>query len=190
MDLKYSREKIDVALLPWVSYRDSPPDNNSIPSRLGSVSTESTIMLKKKYHLYSIPILPSHFFLLVDGKEFHPGAHYTPIFIEPSNPDDSYIMSMEECCGHCTYNRLINYFETDKNYSLGFNNCQNILGENLESCLLWLSVVFTTFYIVSGIVLYVVIALVTVTFVVLRENVSASTSNIEYTCCPHIKRVI
>lgn len=190
MNEKYSKENVDKALLPWARHKDVLAEKESITSRLESGTTETSIFLKKKYHLYNIPLLPSHFFLLVDGKEFHPGSSETPIFVNASDPSESYTLSMEEKCHHCAYYELKKYFDADKDYSLGFNNCQNVLGEHLETCLLWAAVTATVCYISIGEIIFVVVAVFLATFVILLENFRNSKSKFEYMACPHIRRVV
>lgn len=190
MDLKYSTENVTKALLPWVAHRDVAPNADSIPSRLMDPTSETTCFVKKKYPLYNIPLLPSHYYVVVDGKEFHPGAKHNPIFNDISDIEGSYVIGVEECCHHCTYHRLVKMFEGDRLYSVAFNNCQIILGENIETCALWMGIAFAVCYIVTGTIVYGIVAIVLAVFVVLRENVTASVSTMHFSACPHIKRIV
>lgn len=189
MDVKYSPENIKQALNFWGSERDNSPTEHSIISRFLNPSSPTTFFIRKKYPLYNIPILPSHFFVVVDGKEFHPGSETTPIFDTPSNPEDSFVMSLEEKCYYCSYHSLVTMFESDRNYSFAFNNCQHILGERLESHTLLVAIACSVVYIVTGKLSFGLFALLLVVFVILRENISGSSSSMDYTGCPHVVRL-
>lgn len=195
---KYTKENIEIALKPWEYAKDIQPKLKSITSRFfrgpndsieddtNGVST--SFVLHKIYSLFGPVNLLQHYYLVIDGKVWHPGyVDELKIFYDYETNDSNNIVRIEELCHYCVYNNMKSRFEKDRNFNFITNNCQGITGHRVET-------LFTVFYhilLVFGLIfgkLEILISAILIAISIFIYN-RLQISNIEHSIysCPHIR---
>lgn len=187
MDKKYSPENVTEALKPYERYKDAEPANDSITSRLLDANADTIFFVYKKYPLYEINLFPAHYYVVIDGKIFHPGGATSPIFLK-SDERENVITSIEEKCKFCTYQALNTLFESDKHYNIFTKNCQIILGSYINTIILATSLVCIALYVVIGYTSFVFIGIVMIAFSIIYDKL-LQTQGFQFESCKHIKSV-
>lgn len=149
MEEKYTQKAIDQALHDYISYKDSIPALSSIKSKFLNPNATTSFFIYKKYNLYDYKFLPSHFYIIVDGKVYHPGNPSEPILVDYEEKKAT-VFKVEEKCKYCTYHTMNDLFQRDKKFNIFTNNCQIILGNYLSTSLLWIGTTFLLLYVIIG----------------------------------------
>lgn len=200
---KYSADNIEMALKPWEYAKSTIPKLKSITSRFFRSPNNSTqpglddddasnistsFVLHKIYSLFGPVNLLQHYYLVIDGKVWHPGyVDEMQIFYDYETNDNNNIVKIEEWCHHCVYKNMKMRFEKDKKFHLITNNCQGITGHRVETLftiiyhiLLLLALIFGKFKILISAILIAISI-----FIYNRLQIS----NVEHSIytCPHIR---
>lgn len=193
---KYTEEKINLALAKWVAYSKNEPANFSIESRLMSPRSTSlrqtSIFVYRKYPLYTKLTFPSHYYLTIDDKIWHPGfADDLNIFQTETSPTEEErsnysIIEIKEKCNYCSYWEMHRNFEADKHFNLMANNCQVVVGMFAETiCIILLSVALIA-SVITGYYLFLIFALFLFFVLFFFSFATHCTDKVPFSTCPHI----
>lgn len=192
---KYTDEKIAEALKPWVEDSKIEPKRYSIESRLmnNSSITKTNIIIYRKYPLYERFTFPSHYYMTIDDKIWHPGYGDDPnIFqTETSSKDHSRhsIIEIKEKCNYCVYWELYRNFQADKHFNIMANNCQVIMGMFAETiCILIIFISLLTSAI-TGCYLFLLIVLFLVCVLFFFSFATHCTDKFVFSTCQHIQSI-
>lgn len=191
---KYTDEKITAALTQWADDSKNEPAKNSIESRLlnNSSIAQTNILIYRKYPLYEKFTFPSHYYMTIDDKIWHPGyGDDMNIFqTETTQTNDSNnrnsIIEIKEKCNYCVYWELYKNFQSDRHFNIMTNNCQVIMGMFAETiCILIISIsliasVITGYYVFLLIVLFFFFVLFIFSFA------THCTDKFSFSTCSHI----
>lgn len=192
---KYTEEKIAQALSPWVDDSKNEPALHSIESRLlnNSSITKTNIIIYRKYPLYEKFTFPSHYYMTIDDKIWHPGyGDDMNIFqMETSSNDFSRhsIIEIKEKCNYCTYWELYGNFEADKHFNIMANNCQVIMGMFAETICLLIIMTSLILSAITGCYLFLVIMSFLFFVLFIFSFSTHCTEKFPYSTCPHISPI-
>lgn len=195
---KYTDEKIKDALAQWVDYSKDEPKEFSIESRIMNKSSISrtNIIIYRKYPLYERFTFPSHYYMTIDDKVWHPGyGDDMNIFLaETSTNDESNsrnsIIEIKEKCNYCVYWELYRNFQADKHFNIMVNNCQVIMGMFAETiCILIIFISLLT-SVITGYYIFIVLSLFLFCVLFIFSFSSHCTEKFTFSTCPHIIPII
>ncbi|WBR61424.1 baculoviridae AC81 [Drosophila suzukii associated hytrosavirus 1] len=189
---KYTDEKIEAALSQWVDDSKQEPDEHSIESRLMNNSSvkHTNIIIYRKYPLYQTFTFPSHYYMTIDEKIWHPGyGEDLNIFQTKTDDDDSDshgIIEIKEKCNYCVYWELYRNFQADKHFNIMANNCQVIMGMFAETiCLLIITISIITSAI-TGYYIFLIVALFFFFVLFVFSFATHCREKFVFSTCPHI----
>lgn len=191
---KYTSEKIETALSEWKDFSKNEPRLESIESRLmnnNSGSKETNIIIYRKYPIYKNMTFPSHYYLTVDNKIWHPGyGDDMNIFqTQTSNNVDSNnysIIEIKEKCKYCVYWELYKNFQSDKHFNVMINNCQIIMGMFAETICIIIIVISVIIAALSGHFIFLLITLYFLLVLFIFSFATYRTETYKFSTCPHI----
>lgn len=198
---KYTKDNIEMALKPWEYAKSTIPKLKSITSRFfrspnntmesgddSDVNISTSFVLHKIYSLFGSVNLLQHYYLVIDGKVWHPGyVDEMQIFYDYETNDNNNIVRIEEWCHHCVYNNMKRRFEKDKNFHFITNNCQGITGHRVETLFTIIYHILLIFALIVG-QLKILISAILIALSIFIYN-RLQISNIEHSIytCPHIR---
>lgn len=190
-DVKYTDEKVTNALEQWKPWGIAPaPAFRSINSRMISKDANTTFLMKKKYFILPFNSFPNHYYLSFDDKVWHPGnLSNDEIFTTETSECCNQLVSVIEKCYHCTYHHMRELFFRDKKFNIFTNNCQNILGQQFETCAIFIYHMSLIINIITGSTILFAIGILTLTVLIIYEHSLYRTKQIAYNVCPHIKTI-
>lgn len=190
---KYTDEKVKEALKPWVNSSNNEPQKYSIKSRLinNSTTKETNIVIYRKYPIFYTFTFPSHYYMSIDEKIWHPGyGDDMNIFQKETTSvvgSDRYsIIEIMEKCNYCVYWELYRNFQSDKHFNIMTNNCQVIMGMFAETvCLV---IIFTSIIAaaITGYLMFLLIAFFFLLVIVLFTFSTYCTDRYKYSTCIHV----
>lgn len=188
---KYTDEKITNALSQWVNFSKHEPLQHSIESRLMNNAAHVTnIIIYRKYPLYEKFTFPSHYYMTINDKIWHPGfGDDMNIFQErtDTNGNDKHgIIEIKEKCNYCVYWELYRNFQSDKNFNIMVNNCQVIMGMFAETiCILIILITLITGAI-TGYYVFLIISLFFFLVLLMFSMATHRKEKFTFSTCPHI----
>lgn len=183
---KYSDAAVQNALDPWISFHKTEPGIHSIESRFDNSDQQNTEFLLVKHrpvHFLNMNFL-RHWFISVNGRDWHPGTHeVSDIFIKSSD-EYSILVEVKELCKFCTYLYFIELFEHDKYFNIFTSNCELIVGYYWETTSLFLATCCLFLFLITHSFLFLIVCfslLFSLTFLLIRKK------NVTITKCKHVK---
>lgn len=191
MESKYTSDNIKKCLKKWEGYGlKNSPALQSIPSRLKDSSANTSVALYKRYPLIDLLSFPNHYYISVDGIEWHPGDLGTDqIFMQGERNNKGRVMHAYEMCFHCTYHTFLEWFSKDKKFNFFTNNCQNILGNIFETALLLSYHVSLLLFVVFGKIIFFIISIALFATVAVHQSSVTALKELQYSACPHIQNI-
>lgn len=191
LDHKYTNEKVTDALAQWVQYSKDEPLKHSIESRLinNSSITKTNIIIYRKYPLFDRFTFPSHYYMTIDEKIWHPGyGDDMNIFQEEKNYNNNRnsIIAIKEKCNYCTYWELYRNFQSDKNFNLMVNNCQVVMGMFAETICLLIIIISLITSAVTGYYMFLLVSLFFFFVLFIFSTITHCTDKYIFSTCPHI----
>lgn len=196
LDHKYTDDKIKTALAKWSEYSKNEPKERSIESRLmkNSTNNQTNILIYRKYPLYEKFTFPSHYYMTIDDKIWHPGyGDDENIFQQETIAENSNnrngIIEIKEKCNYCVYWELYKNFQSDRHFNLMSNNCQVIMGMFAETiCILIIaiSLIATT---ITGYYVFLLIALFFFLVLFIFSLSTHCTQKFRFSTCIHIRPI-
>lgn len=192
---KYTDEKIEKALAQWVDDSKYEPQLHSIESRLlnNSSVTRTNIIIYRKYPLYEKFTFPSHYYMTIDEKIWHPGyGDDMNIFQKETSSDDNSrhsIIEIKEKCNYCVYWELYRNFDADKHFNLMANNCQVVMGMFAETICLLIILVSLILSCLTGCYIFLLIMLFFFFVLFIFSFFTHCTNKFAYSTCPHISSI-
>lgn len=189
MNVKYTDESIRLALTKWQRFNTGqPPAVNSIPSRFVDQSSDSTIFLIQHRPVNKLLLqFLKHWFLRVDGYEWHPGNSKCAIFKPAEDTSTTVTVAVHEKCGWCAYHYLLGKFDCDKKFNFFTLNCQVIVGYRAETVSVWISMITLLMFLLTSNILFLLV-LLTVLFTNVVNNRRKNLVWMEQ--CKHIKNAV
>lgn len=192
---KYTSEKIENALAQWVDDSKIEPEKYSIESRLLNNSSiiKTNIIIYRKYPLYEKFTFPSHYYMTIDEKIWHPGyGDDMNIFQTETSSDDRSrhsIIEIKEKCNYCTYWELYRNFEADKHFNIMANNCQVIMGMFAETICILIIVVCLIMSALTGYFVFIIVMIFFFIVLFIFSIFTHCTDKFVYSTCPHISPI-
>lgn len=184
---RYTQEAVANALQEFGLSISSPPPVELVKSKMAQgINTISFVF--KKYSLYDIPFLPSHEYVVIDGKTFHPGSTSSEIFNE-NDTSVGVITLIEEKCKWCSREYLLNIFKRDSNFNILVNNCQIVMGNFFTTSLLWMGILSLWTFCIFPSFLLLAFGLYLIIFAIAYDKLNDNKKVVEYRLCPHIIKI-
>lgn len=169
---------------PSSSSENTESDGAKTMSRLYSHGENSNFVMVKSYPIANWPFL-RHWFLAFRDIEWHPGTPTNPIFVPMNNYERGEIEKIYELCDTCANNYLRAKIEQDKHFFLPFFNCDTMVGNRMETTLIFCIIIFFIFSIIlPSIILFVMFLVSIVSLLSVNKFLSRKP---EYIHCVHIK---
>lgn len=188
MERKYDNKKISQALEPWLEYAHTEPDISSLRSRMIDKNANTSIVLSKKQSLFNFSAFPSHYYLAVDGKIWHPGNRSTETIFTTEDCVDSFVVSIEELCYHCTYHKLLRLFSNDRQFNVITNNCQKIMGYFFETVSIIVYHASLILFLLTDLLVFFLLSLSIVFIALLYAYMSRARNHVLYKTCKHVRK--
>lgn len=188
--MRYSAENIKNAFRTLSIPMEDTIELKFVKSKLSSLPLEKIqthFFIHKKYPLYRIPFLPSHEYVVIDGKTFHPGSSNGPL-LEEEPANDDVITLLEENCDECSRKKIKQLFQNDQNFNLFINNCQIILGNKVVTPLLWTGFFLLWIFCIKPLIIIFYMGLFSIIFALTYDKLNDVKNTIEYKTCPHVIR--
>lgn len=139
--------------------------NNKQTNKLRSllyenISNKNFIMVKS-YPIANWPFL-RHWFLSFRDLEWHPGTPNNPVYVQKDYYECGEIEKIYELCDKCANCFLAAKIEQDKHFFLPFFNCDTMVGNRMETTLIFSIVIFFMFSIILPSIILFVMFLVSV----------------------------
>ena len=191
---KYTPDKIDAALLQWVDDSKNEPKKYSLESRLitNSSMTKTNMIIYRKYPLYEKFSFPSHYYMTIDDKIWHPGyGDDMNIFQSDSvnGNDRNSIIEIIEKCNYCVYWELYWNFQSDKNFNIMSNNCQVIMGMFTETICILVIIVSVISSALTGHYVFLIIFLFAFVVLFMFSLSTNCYDKFTFSTCPHISPI-
>ena len=192
---KYTEEKVNDALSTWVAYSKTEPQKESIESRLINNKKPSitNIIIYRKYPLYEKFSFPSHYYMTINDKIWHPGyGDDMNIFqteTSGDNPCRNGIIEIKEKCNYCVYWELYRNFQSDKNFNIMLNNCQVIMGMFAETVCIFIIIISLMTSAITGYYIFLVIMLFFFFVLLIFSFSTHCTDKFTFSTCPHISPI-
>lgn len=194
LDHKYTDEKIKAALEQWAGDAENEPRLYSIESRLMNNSnvTKTNIVIYRKYPLYERFTFPSHYYMTIDDKIWHPGYGDDPEIFQAKTSDDNSrhgIIEIIEKCNYCVYWELFRNFQSDRNFNIMVNNCQVIMGMFAETICILIMVMATISAAITGHFIFLLIFIFCFFVLLIFSSATHYRDRYPFSTCPHIKPI-
>lgn len=192
---KYTDEKIKEALKKWEYAKDRDPPLFSITSRLAKYESStsdisSSIIVHKIYSLLPSLNIINHYYLVIDGKVWHPGyVDEAEIYLEHDTEKNSIISCIEEKCHYCVYHMMKKNFLKDRSFNIITNNCQRITGHATETALALLYHICIVGGIISGSLLFLIGVILSFCMIILYNVHGMQQKSFYIEHCPHIRKL-
>lgn len=189
---KYTPEKIADALAQWVNDSKNEPQEHSIESRLlNNMSQKKTnIIIYRKYPLFDCFTFPSHYYMTIDDKIWHPGyGDDMNIFLNETTQSDNNrnsIIEIKEKCNYCVYWELYRNFQSDKDFNIMANNCQVIMGMFTETICLIIIILCLTTGALTGHYIFLLVSIFLFVTLFIFSLTTHCTDRFPFSTCPHI----
>lgn len=189
---KYTDEKVKEALSTWVEDSKSEPPKESIESRLmnNKSMANTNIIIYRKYPLYEKFTFPSHYYMTINEKIWHPGyGDDMNIFrteASGDNPSRNGIIEIKEKCNYCVYWELYRNFQADKNFNIMVNNCQVIMGMFAETICIFIIFVSLLASAITGYYIFLMVVLFFFLVLLVFSLSTHCTDKYTFSTCPHI----
>lgn len=189
---KYTDEKIEEALSRWAADSKNEPSERSIESRLMTsvLPSKTNIIIYRKYPLYDKFTFPSHYYMTIDEKIWHPGygddmnIYQTATSSEFTNHPS--IIEIKEKCNYCVYWELYRNFQSDKHFNIMSNNCQVIMGMFAETICIIIILISLIVGALTGLYVFLVVSLFFFFVLLIFSITTHCTDKFTYSICPHI----
>lgn len=196
---------MEKALRPWAYAKDLNPKLQSITSRLsgglsgrgqlleGSDNLEAvgtSFVVYKAYSIFNSLNLLHHYYLVIDGKVWHPGyVDDLRIFHDHDNEVNSTVKKIEESCHNCLYHDMKKKFQNDRAFNIITNNCQRITGQITETTLTVAYHILLVIALLTGSLSMLVMAILIFTSIFIFNSLNTNKRELEMYYCPHIRLV-
>lgn len=197
LDHKYTDEKITEALSKWSEYSKNEPQEYSIESRLMN-SPEvglTNIIIYRKYPLYDRFTFPSHYYMTIDDKIWHPGYgddlnifQKKTVTTENENNRNS-IIEIKEKCNYCVYWELYRNFQSDRHFNIMSNNCQVIMGMFTETICILIIIISLIVTTITGYYIFLLISLFFFLVLFIFSLSTHCTDKFNFSTCVHVKPI-
>lgn len=195
LQLKYTDEKIKDALKQWNYAKDKPPQLASINSRIVKPEQSpsdigSSFIVHKVYSLLPCINIINHYYLVIDGKVWHPGYVEDPeIYLDYDTETDSVIYCIEEVCHYCVYHIMKRNFLQDKNFNIVTNNCQRITGHLTETAISMVFVFCLVGGIFTGKMMFLLFAILCIFIVLIFNKHGKQQKSLYIAHCQHVRKI-
>lgn len=193
---KYTDEKIKNALEQWSDDSKIEPLLDSIESRLlnNSSASKTNILIYRKYPLYEKFSFPSHYYMTIDDKIWHPGYGDDMNIFQKETPQDNSnnrnsIIEIIEKCNYCVYWELYRNFQSDKHFNIMANNCQVIMGMFAETICIAIITISLVASALTGHFIFILIVLFFFLVLFFFSFATHCTNKFTISTCPHIKSI-
>lgn len=198
LNSKYALCNIQEALKPWEYAKDVKPEIKSVISRFARANVAmfmdsqenigTSFVIHKVHSLVGMFNLLQHYYLVVDGKAWHPGyIDELTIFYDSDKEKNSKIIKIEEKCHYCLYRDMQEKFIRDKQFHIITNNCQRITGHITETIFVISYHIFISLALFFGNLLMLILAILSVVCIIIYNRLNVSSSELQMQYCPHIK---
>lgn len=188
---KYTDDKISRALEEWAEDSKTEPALHSLESCLmnNGAPKKTNIIIYRKYPIYERFTFPSHYYMTVGNKIWHPGYGDDINIFQTETPSDNAknsIIEIKEKCNYCIYWEMYRNFQSDKHFNIMTNNCQVVMGMFTETICILIIMISLVFAALTG--YYIFLVVVVFFFVVLFVFSFSTHCTHKYTfsSCPHI----
>lgn len=151
-------------------------------------NSNTSIILSKKHSLLNFSAFPSHYYLVVDGKIWHPGNGSAETIFTAEDCVDSFVISIEELCYHCTYHKLLRLFCNDRQFNVVTNNCQKIMGYFFETVSIIVYHASLVVFLLTDLLAFFLLSLSIICVALLYEYISRARNNVLYNTCKHVRK--
>lgn len=192
---KYTDEKIKEALKNWEYAKDRDPPLSSVTSRLSKYEKttsdlSSSIIVHKIYSLLPCINVINHYYLVIDGKVWHPGyTDEAEIYLEYDTEKNSIISCIEEKCHYCVYHMMKRNFLKDRNFNIITNNCQRITGHSTETTFAVIYHLCIIGGMFTGSILFLIAAAICFLVIILYNIHGRQQKSLYIHQCPHIRKM-
>lgn len=140
-------------------------------------------LLLKSYAIDELAFL-RHWYIAYNNIEWHPGMPNGPIYVKPNTYGHGEIEKIYEYCTQCADDFIQKKIEGDKDFYLPFYNCDTMLGNCVETCLIITTLFcFGVFLIFNSIVVLILSIVSSITVVLANQYLNRVP---QYESCPHI----
>ncbi|ACD03567.1 Ac81-like protein [Musca domestica salivary gland hypertrophy virus] len=196
LDHKYTEEKVKAALEEWADDAKKEPKLCSIESRLMNNSnvTKTNIIIYRKYPLYERFTFPSHYYMTIDDKIWHPGYGDDMNIFQTKTPGSDEglrhgIIEMKEKCNYCVYWELYRNFQSDRNFNIMVNNCQVIMGMFAETICILIIIVAVVSGAITGHYAFMLLFIFLFCVLLIFSSTTHCRDKYTFSTCPHIKPI-
>lgn len=189
---KYTDDKVAEALSQWENYAKNEPQEHSIESRLlnNTNNKQTNIIIYRKYPLYEKFTFPSHYYMTIDDKIWHPGYGDDLNIFQVETANDNInrysIIEIKEKCNYCVYWELYRNFQADKHFNIMINNCQVIMGMFAETICLFIIIFAIVMAALTGYFVLLIIALFFFFVLLIFSFFTHCTDKFMFSTCKHI----
>lgn len=143
------------------SANNNKSTTNKILSQLYENIPNKNFIMVKSYPITNWPFL-RHWFLSFRELEWHPGTPNNPVYVQKDYYERGEIEKIYELCDMCANCFLEAKIEQDKHFFLPFFNCDTMVGNRMETTLIFSIIIFFMFSIILPSVILFVMFLVSV----------------------------
>lgn len=189
---KYTHEKVKEALADWAEDANNEPVKHSIESRLMNLksSKQTNILIYRKYPLYEKFTFPSHYYMTINEKIWHPGFGDDPNIYQvetmSENNSKHSIIEIKEKCNYCVYWELYRNFQSDSNFNIMTNNCQVVMGMFAETICIFIILFCVITAAMTGYYMFLIMALFVFCVLIIFTFATHCTDKYNYSTCVHI----
>lgn len=140
-------------------------------------------IILKSYSINELPFL-RHWYLAYNNIEWHPGTPNSAVYVTPNSHGCGEIEKIYEYCTLCADDMFKQKIESDKQFYLPFYNCDTMLGNCVETCMILISLVsLCCSLLLKSIIAFILFIICTITLLTANKFLHRSPT---YEVCKHI----